>query len=101
ASWSDNNIIDYLSFYDSSFKRADGMNFNQFKSYKERIFAKEEHKIITFNNINIIPYPGEAHNLFWVTLTQVYLSDSHRFEGDKELLIRINRDQSISIITED
>lgn len=101
SAWSNNDLEHYLSFYDSSFKRPDGMNFNQFKAYKQRIFAKDESKTITFDEINIIPYPGETKNLFWVTFDQLYLSDNHRFTGKKVLLIRLNNDQSISILTED
>lgn len=101
SAWAYNDLETYLSFYDSSFRRSDGMNFNQFSSYKERIFAKEESKSIVFNNINIIPYPGEKRNLFWVTFNQLYISDSHRYEGEKSLLVRLNSDQSVSILTEE
>lgn len=101
SSWINNDIDTYLSFYDPTFKRSDDMSFNQFKSYKERIFAKNENKTISFNEINIIPYPGEARNLFLVTFYQIYSSDSYQSKGDKALLIRINKDQAISIITED
>jgi len=99
--WTYNNIEDYLSFYDLSFKRFDGMNFERFKAYKERIFSKDETKTITFNDFTIIPYPGEKRNLFWVTFHQIYASESHHFEGDKSLLLRLNSDQSISILTEE
>ena len=101
SAWAYNDLDTYLSFYDSSFRRADGMNFNQFRSYKERIFAKDESKSIVFNDINIIPYPGEKRNLFWVTFNQLYLSESHRYEGEKSLLIRLTGDQSVSILTEE
>lgn len=101
SAWTYNDLDTYLSFYDSSFRRSDGMNFNQFKSYKERIFSKDESKSIVFNDINIIPYPGEKRNLFWVTFNQIYISESHRYEGEKSLLIRFNSDQSISILTEE
>lgn len=101
SAWINNDLETYLSFYDSSFRRYDGMNLNQFKSYKERIFSKDESKTITFSDINIIPYPGEKQNLFWVTFNQLYLSESHRYEGDKALLVRLNNDQSVSILTEE
>lgn len=101
SAWAYNDLETYLSFYDSSFRRSDGMNFSQFSSYKERIFAKDESKSIVFNNINIIPYPGEKRNLFWVTFNQLYISDSHRYEGEKSLLVRLNNDQSVSILTEE
>lgn len=101
SAWIDNDLDTYLSFYDAAFRRYDGMNLNQFKSYKERIFSKDESKTITFSDINIIPYPGEKQNLFWVTFNQLYLSESHRYEGDKALLVRLNNDQSVSILTEE
>lgn len=101
SAWAYNDLETYLSFYDSSFRRSDGMNFNQFSSFKERLFAKDESKSIVFNNINIIPYPGEKRNLFWVTFNQLYISDSHRYEGEKSLLVRLNSDQSVSILTEE
>jgi murein L,D-transpeptidase YafK len=101
SAWTYNDIDSYLSFYDHSFKRFDGMNFNQFKLYKERIFAKDENKNIIFNDINIVPYPGEKRNLFWVTFNQNYASDSYHYEGKKSLLIRLNSNQSISILTEE
>ncbi|MGD9716066.1 MAG: murein L,D-transpeptidase family protein [Sulfuricurvum sp.] len=99
--WTYNDLESYLSFYDPSFKRFDGMGLSQFKSFKERIFAKNETKTITFNNINIIPYPGEKRNLFLVTFDQVYVSDSHRFEGEKSLLVALKGDKTISILTEE
>lgn len=99
--WTYNDFESYLSFYDSSFRRFDGMNLSRFKSYKERIFAKNESKIITFNNLNIIPYPGEKPNLFMVTFDQIYVSDSYRYEGSKSLLVALNGDKTISILTEE
>jgi murein L,D-transpeptidase YafK len=99
--WTYNDLETYLSSYDRSFKRYDGMGFNQFKIYKERIFSKNEVKTITLDRLNIIPYPGEKHNLFWVTFNQLYVSDSHKFEGEKSLLVQLNANQSISILTEE
>lgn len=99
--WTYNDLDTYLASYDPSFKRADGMNFTQFKAYKERIFSKNEDKSILLNHLNIIPYPGEKRNLFWVTFNQLYISDSHKFEGEKSLLVRLNPNQSISILTEE
>lgn len=99
--WTYNDLESYLSFYDPSFKRFDGMNYEQFKSYKERIFAKNEIKTITFENLSIIPYPGEKQNLFMITFDEIYVSDNHTFEGSKSLLIALNTDKSISILTED
>lgn len=99
--WAYNDLESYLSFYDPSFKRFDGMNLAKFKSFKERIFSKNEIKTITFNNVNIIPYPGDKRNLFLVTFDQIYVSDSHRYEGKKSLLIALKGDKTISILTEE
>lgn len=99
--WTYNDIDSYLSFYDPAFKRYDGMSFERFKTYKERIFNKDEEKTITFSNFTIIPYPGEKKNLYWVAFHQVYTSESHRFEGEKSILLRLNPDQSIAILTEE
>jgi murein L,D-transpeptidase YafK len=99
--WTYNDLESYISMYDNSFKRYDGMNLSQFKSYKERIFSKNEDKTILLDDINIIPYPGEKQNLFWITFNQLYQSDSHRFKGEKSLLVRLNSNQSISILTEE
>lgn len=99
--WTYNDLDTYLSSYDPSFKRFDGMGFAQFKTYKERIFSKNETKTIVLDHLNIIPYPGEKRNLFWVTFNQLYVSESHKFEGEKSLLVRLNANQSISILTEE
>lgn len=101
SAWTYNDIESYLSFYDPAFRRNDGMNFSQFKAYKERIFSKDEIKTILFDDLNIIPYPGEKRNLFWITFNQTYISESYRYSGEKSLLIRLNNDQSISILTEE
>lgn len=99
--WTYNDLDTYLSAYDPSFKRFDGMNFTQFKAYKERIFSKNETKTIAMDHLNIIPYPGDKRNLFWVTFNQLYVSESHKYEGEKSLLVRLNPNQSISILTEE
>lgn len=99
--WTYNDLETYLAFYDTSFKRNDGMGYAQFKTFKERVFAKNETKTITFENIAIVPYPGEKRNLFMVTIDETYISDNHRFEGEKSLLVSLNDDQTVSILTED
>lgn len=101
SAWIENDLNTYLSFYDSDFKKSDGMRFSQFKTYKERIFAKQESKTIDFEEINITPYPGEEKNLFWITYKQIYNSESYRHSGNKSLLVRLNNNQSISILIEE
>lgn len=98
--WKYNDFQAYLSFYDTSFIRNDGMEYYDFKNYKQRIFDKKEPKEILFSNLNIIPYPGERSNLFMVTFDEIYTSVSHNFSGQKSLMLLLNGDQSISIISE-
>lgn len=96
--WLYNNISAYLSFYDSEFIRFDGMNIDDFAKYKTRIFNKNETKTIIFNRINVIPYPG-AQNLYKVTFSEIYKSNSFSFVGDKVLILKL-KDSKIKIITE-
>jgi len=98
--WTYNDLETYLSFYDPSFERYDGMNLSNFKSYKEKVFAKNESKSIEFKNINIIPYPGEKPNLFMVTFDETYISDNHTFQGSKVLMVTLNTNKTISILSE-
>lgn len=98
--WKYNDFQSYLSFYDTTFIRFDGMEYYDFKTYKQRIFEKKESKEILFSNLNIIPYPGERSNLFMVTFDEIYTSDKHNFTGQKALILLLNNDHSISIISE-
>ncbi len=96
--WLYNKTEDYLNFYDDAFIRFDGMDIKRFKSYKTRIFNKGESKTIIFNNINVIPYPGEE-NLFKITFFEIYKSNSFAFSGQKVLIVRLE-DNNMKIITE-
>lgn len=98
--WKYNDFQNYLSFYDTTFIRSDGMEYYDFKNYKQRIFDKKESKEILFSNLNIIPYPGERSNLYMVTFDEVYISDKHNFTGSKSLMVLLNNDHSISILSE-
>ena len=69
--WLYGDIDKYLELYASDFIRFDGMKFNKFKAYKTRVFKKDEKKIITFNNINIIPYP-DSPNIYQVSFEEFY-----------------------------
>lgn len=99
--WINNDLNLYLSFYDESFIRFDGMKINEFKAFKKRIFDKDEKKNITFTNINIIPYPNnDGKEIFRITFLEDYRADSgYTFRGIKELYITI-KDKKISIIVE-
>ena len=85
--WIYNNIETYLNFYSSDFKRADGTTYRFFARYKRRIFNKKENKTIIFTNLNVIPYPGK-YNVYQITFNEQYKSDTFRFNGEKELLVR-------------
>lgn len=91
--WLNSHIHDYLSFYDNSFIRYDGMRYPAFKKYKTRIFKKNEKKEIFFTHINIIPYPGDKKNLFMISFHEKYHTSSYNFEGEKELIALQNNDQ--------
>ena len=96
--WIYNDIDSYLNFYANEFVRFDGMNLEQFKKYKTRIFAKNEKKSILFNNINVVPYP-ESENIYKITFKEIYKSNSFSFTGDKVLIVKLIN-KKINIITE-
>jgi len=97
--WIYNDISKYLSFYSDDFKRYDGMKIEAFKKYKTRIFKKQEKKTITFNNINIIPYPNTTDK-YEITFKEIYVSPSYRFSGNKTLLVKLDEKSKMKIITE-
>jgi len=96
--WIYNDLSSYLNFYDVSFKRFDGVNLENFSRYKTRIFKKQETKTIGFNNINVIPYPGDK-DLYQITFFETYNSNSFSFSGNKTLIVRLINSK-IKIITE-
>ncbi len=98
-SWLYNDIEGYLSFYSSDFIRKDGMKFDTFKKYKTRVFSKDESKTIIFNNINIIPYPS-GDTVYQITFKELYKSKSFYFEGNKTLMIKLDKENKIKIFTE-
>lgn len=98
--WKYNDFQTYLSFYDTTFIRYDGMEYYDFKNYKQRVFDKKESKEILLSNLNIIPYPGERQNLFMVMFDEIYTSSNHAFTGPKTLMLLLNTDQTISIVSE-
>jgi len=98
--WKESDLLNYLSFYDQSFKKSNGQTLEKFSNYKKRDFNKNEKKIIEFSNINIIPYPNDLNKkLFKVVMDEVYKTKRHKFEGKKELYVEI-LDGRISILTE-
>ncbi|WP_345991909.1 L,D-transpeptidase family protein [Sulfurimonas sp. HSL-1716] len=98
-SWIYNDLKTYLSFYDESFKRFDGMQINDFKKYKTRIFNKNEKKSIVFTNISVIPYPNYEKNIYEISFNETYRSDSFSFSGNKKLIVQLS-DTAFKILTE-
>lgn len=99
--WINNDLDLYLSFYDDNFMRFDGMKISEFKSFKKRVFEKEETKNIDFSNINIAPYPNDKNNkIFRITFLEDYRADSgYKFKGIKELYVII-KDNKMNIMIE-
>jgi murein L,D-transpeptidase YafK len=96
--WLYNDIKSYLSFYDDSFKRYDGLNLESFKRYKRRVFNKKESKTIIFKNINVVPYPN-IEGTYKITFDEIYKSNSFSFTGKKTLIVQL-KDAQLQIITE-
>lgn len=99
--WINNDLNLYLSFYDENFIRFDGMKIDEFKTFKKRVFDKNEKKSIIFTNINVIPYPNNSgKDMFRITFLEDYKADSgYVFKGTKELYITI-KDNKMNIIVE-
>jgi len=90
--WKYNDIETYLSFYSKDFKRADGTRYIFFERYKRRIFKKKEKKSIIFKDINVLPYPNRK-DVYQITFREFYRSDTFRFIGNKELLIKFKNNK--------
>lgn len=97
--WIYSDIDNYLNFYAPEFVRSDGMNIDSFKNYKTRVFKKIEKKIIIFSDINVVPYPNSA-NVFQITFKEVYKSDTFEFNGNKTLIVKVDENKKIKILTE-
>ncbi len=98
--WIYNDAEKYLSFYDLAFKRFDGMDIDDFKRYKTRIFSKNEEKTIDFKDIKIIPYPNYEKNIYAVNFTEDYHSNSFSFSGNKTLIVKLTNNE-FKILTEE
>ncbi len=97
--WLYNDIVSYLNFYSSEFVRSDGIAIEQFINYKTRVFKKIEKKVIIFNDINILPYPN-SDDIFQITFKEFYKSDTFEFTGDKTLIVKLDENKKIKILTE-
>jgi murein L,D-transpeptidase YafK len=97
--WKYSEIEKYLSFYSNDFIRFDGMKIDTFKRYKKRIFSKNEKKTILFHDLNIVPYPN-TKNTYQITFSEYYKSGSFKFEGDKSLMVKLDKNNTMKIFTE-
>lgn len=101
-SWTQNDIEAYLNFYDKDFKRYDGMTLENFSKSKKAIFAKKEHKTISFSNFIITPYPNsKKQNIFRVVFYEDYNAPSYKFSGEKTLYIKLDSNNKMKILIED
>jgi murein L,D-transpeptidase YafK len=96
--WLHNDTKEYLSFYDPTFKRFDGMDIQKFKAYKTRIFKKNESKQIRFSDLIVLPYPGVS-NTYLIRFNEDYNAPGYRFNGEKTLIVTL-QENSFSILTE-
>ena len=100
SAWKNSNLDDYISFYSQEFKKSNGASFDDLKTYKQKLFKRNENKIIQFSNINIMPYPNSLNKtMFKIVMDQVYKTKRYKFEGKKELYIELNNDK-VSILSE-
>jgi len=98
--WRKSDINGYLSFYNESFKKGNGMGLKKYKKYKKRIFAKNEKKQIDFSNINIMPYPNSLNKIMYkIVMDEDYKTKTYKFEGKKELYIEL-KNNKMSILAE-
>ncbi|MDU7693620.1 MAG: L,D-transpeptidase family protein [Helicobacter sp.] len=109
SSWKKNEIKKYLSFYTTNFIKSDGksqggIGLRAFSDYKARVFAKNEHKTIQFNGIDISPYPNdEGKKMFVVRFLQDYVAYqgakiSYRSKDTKELYIEMKDNKPLIAI---
>ena len=90
--WQTSNTKDYLSFYDKTFKRYDGLKYDAFVAQKTDIFSRGGEKMIKFSKINISPYPTLEKNrkIFRVSFYENYKAGSYSFNGEKNLYVTID-----------
>ncbi len=105
--WQKGDFEKYISFYNTDFKKSNGMKYDRYKSYKERIFSKKEVKQINLSKINIAPYPNEeGKKLFRVTFNQDYAAFNgekltYRSNDKKELYIILDSQNHFTILLEE
>lgn len=76
--WEDKNIDGYIGYYYSGF-RSDGMNLEQFKTYKENLNSQYKFIRVILSDINIYSYGS----YYVLTFNQLYISDVNHFYSKK------------------
>lgn len=97
--WLYNDITTYINFYLPEFIRSDKMDYNRFVLYKNRIFKKNESKKIIFKNISVYPYPY-YEKTYQITFKEYYEAASFEFVGDKTLIVKLDDNNNMHILTE-
>lgn len=97
--WKYDELESYLSFYDETFKRFDGMEIAKFKEYKKRVFSKNERKSIVFKDLTVVAYPNDD-GIFYISFYEQYRSDSFSFNGNKTLIAKLDEQNRLKIIAE-
>ncbi|ACZ11407.1 L,D-transpeptidase family protein [Sulfurospirillum deleyianum] len=88
--WKVNDINMYLNYYSNDFKKVDGSRKEQFAAMKKQIFSRKEKKTITFEHMNIAPYPTlDNRKVFKISYYQTYKSPSFASKGEKELYVEL------------
>ncbi|EDP6919835.1 L,D-transpeptidase family protein [Campylobacter upsaliensis] len=100
--WTVSDVNAYLAFYDEKdFKRFDKSSFSQFASMKKIIFARKEHKIIKFSNIDIGPYPNlKDEKMYRISFYEDYYTKNYQFKGNKILYVKLDKKGKMKILAE-
>ncbi|VEH94705.1 L,D-transpeptidase family protein [Campylobacter insulaenigrae] len=100
-SWQNNDIKRYLSFYDQKvFKHNNKYKYEQFAKTKERVFSKNDKKIIKFSDLSISPYPNiKNEKIFRIGFYEDYDTKNYKFKGDKVIYVRL-QDSKMQILAE-
>ena len=99
--WQYNNINKYLSFYAKEFKRFNGENLKAFSNEKREIFSRNEKKKIIFKDIAILPYPNLANEeMYKILFYEKYRAKYYKYQGNKEIYIKIKNNRRIKILVE-
>lgn len=105
--WQKGDFQAYISYYNLGFRKSNGVKYEKYKAYKQRIFAKKEIKQINLSKIDISPYPNEeGKKLFRVSFNQEYAAFNgekltYRSNDRKELYVLLDAQNNFSILLEE